>query len=131
MADIAEGTLLASGSRTTTQTLDPRVLGGLTHLIAAKGVSYLDVTIDTTVFGTGSVTPSIEFYDEAAGTFAAVLTGAAIVATGRVTLRVGIDATPTTNLSVNLIPAKRWRVVCTANNANAQTYSVSARVLSA
>ena len=128
---VSESLLLASGARTTSQTLDPLAIS--TAAQVAYGFTgtprVLEVTVDTTAFGSGSVTPSIEVYDEGKGGFVSVLAGAAIVAVGTVVLRYGLGITPVTNLAAQGVVGKRWRVVCTANNANTQTYSVGARIL--
>lgn len=139
MSTYRTGTLIASGSRTTTQTLDPltlaqagdRAFHGMLFPEGGTVPRLLEVTIDLTAFTTtASLTPSIEVYDEAKGGFVAVLTGAAIAATSSVVLRYGIPITPVANLAAQGLPTHRWRVVVTHGNANAHTYSVSARVLS-
>lgn len=130
MASVAEAVLLASGAQTTTQTLDPLAITAAAPLVSGfMGTpKTLEVIVDTTVFGTGSVTVSIQEFDVAAGTWANVLASAAIVAVGRVRLVIGPDVTSVANVSQSMAVPKRWRVVATANNANSQTYSISGRI---
>lgn len=133
MASSAEGVLLASGAQTTTQTLDPNAIATAAPLISGfMGTPrLLEVIVDTTVFGTGSVTVSIQEFDIASGTWAVVLATAAIVAVGRVRLTVGPSAPTVANASLTMVVPRRWRVVATANNANSQTYSISGRIYAA
>ena len=132
MGSIAEAVLLASGAQTTTQTLDPVAIATAAPLVSGfMGTPRsLEVIVDTTVFGTGSVTVSIQEFDIAAGTWANVLASAAIVAVGRVRLVIGPAVPTLANVSQTMAVPKRWRVVATANNANSQTYSISGRVFS-
>lgn len=130
MASVAEGVLLASGAQTTTQTLDPVAITTAAPLVSGfMGIPRaLEVIVDTSAAATGSVTVSIQEFDIAAGTWANVLATTAITATGRVRLVIGMGVSSAANASLSMIPPKRWRVVATANNANSQTYSISARV---
>ncbi len=107
--------LFASAARTTTQT---------SRDIVNPGFSWIDVTMDTTVFGTGSVTLTINYKDVASGKYILLLSGAAVVSTVTNTYTVG----PTSAVSANVSAARHLpdvlQIVCTANNANTQTYSV-------
>lgn len=123
---VAEGTILPSAARTTTQTVDAP-----SHLAAPMGATLaLEVVMDTTAAATGSVTLSIEEYDEAKGGFVTRLASAAVTTVSVTRLTVGVSVPSAANASATGIVAKRWRVVATANNANSQTYSVSARIIS-
>lgn len=124
-----EATLLASGSRTTTQTVEPSSSSVL--LNGMGDIAFLEAVLDMTVVGTGSVTLSIEGYDEAAAAFKTILASAAIVTNITTAILLGPGAPSVANVSSPRIVPKRWRVVATANNANAATYSVSARVVRA
>ena len=129
MSSVAEAVILASGAQTTTQTLDPLAVAtaqaALANIMGSPDI--LEVVVDTTVFGTGSVTVSIQEFDIAAGSWANVLASAAIVAVGRVRLVIGPTVPTVANVSQTMGVPKRWRVVATANNANSQTYSISVR----
>lgn len=133
MASVVEATLLASAAYTTTQILDPLYVAGSSQLASGfMGVPMiLEAVMDTTAAATGSVTLSIQEFDIAAGTWANVLASAAVTATGRVRLVIGPEVPAAANSSATLSVPKRWRVVATANNANSQTYSVSARLTGA
>jgi hypothetical protein len=61
--------LFPSAARTTTQT---------SRDLVNPGYHYIDVTLDTTVVGTGSVTVTINFKDPASGKYILLLSGAAV-----------------------------------------------------
>jgi hypothetical protein len=126
----AEAVLLASGARTTTQTLDP--VGTRVNEVGITGNALLlEVCVNLTAFTTAaSLTPSIEFWDVGAGAWVSVLAGAALAANGTVILRVGPYQPVVANLTLGSIVWPRWRVVVTHGNANSHTYSVSARIVS-
>lgn len=126
MASVVEGVLIASGARTGAATGDPA--GTSFAVLMASAVTALEILIDTTVFSAGSVTVSLEGFDEGAGAFKPLLTSAAIVATGNVIIRYGPGFPVTANLSANGIVPRRWRVTTTGNGSS-QTYSVAARAL--
>jgi hypothetical protein len=113
-------TFLASAARTTTQTQDDQFNHG--H----RGIK---VTVDTTVFGSGSVTVKIERKDLTSGKYQTLLTGAAIVGTGTNVYTVFPGAPVTTNVSANDQLGSVYRIVATANNANTQTYSIGVELL--
>ena len=114
--------ILTSSSRTTTQTQADQT--------TANGVRGIKVIVDVTVNGSGgSITPEIDFKDSVSGKYIALLTGAAITDTRTVVLTVYPGATAASNLTVNDILPHTWRVLVTANNANAVTYSVGAVLL--
>lgn len=128
MASIVEAVLLASAARTTTQTVDP--IG--TNLTIANGgpSEYLEVVMNTTVASAGSVTLSIQEYLEANAAWVTRLASGAVTTVIVTRLVLGIAVPTLANATATGIVPPRWRVVCTANNANTQTYSVTARVFS-
>jgi hypothetical protein len=113
-------TFLASAARTTTQTG-----ADMTN----RGHRGIKVVVDTTVFGTGSVTLSIQGKDETSGKYYSILDSAAIVATGTKVYTVFPASTVTANVSANDQLPSTWRLLVTANNANTQTYSVGYSLL--
>ena len=115
-AQSEEVIFLPSASRTTTQTSgDLQNLGGRTAL---------NVVLDMTVVGTGSVTVTINGKDSASGKYYLVLAGAAVVANSTNRYRVS----PTVPSSANVIAQDElpptFQIVVTANNANAAVYTV-------
>lgn len=108
-------TLLASASRTTTQTS-----ADLSNLSGNK----LVVVLDMTTVGTGSVTVTINGKDPASGKYYLLLSGAAITTNSTNRYVVGAAAATTANVSVNDLVPSTFQIVVTANNANAATYSV-------
>lgn len=109
-------TLLASAARTTTQTS--------ADLVNYNGASYIDVILDMTVVGTGSVTLTINGKDPASAKYYNILTGAAVVTNVTNVYRVGIGRTAAANATVNDTLPRTFQIVVTANNANSVTYSV-------
>ncbi len=107
--------LFASAARTTTQT---------SRDIANPGYSWIDVTLDTTVVGTGSVTVTINYKDVASGKYILLLSGAAVTTNVTNTYTIG----PTSAVSANVSAARHLpdtlQIVVTANNANSATYSL-------
>lgn len=130
MASQVEATLLASGARTTTQTLDPLTVANSFYTGFMGKPEFLEVTLDMTTVGTGSVTLSIEEWVESAGAFKLRLASAAIVTNILTRLIIGPSVPTAANASATGLVPNRWRVICTANNANSATYSVSARLRS-
>ena len=114
-------TILASGARTTTQTQADQ-----TNLIH-HGIR---VVLDVTVNGAGgSITLEIDAKDLASGKYVAMLTGSAVTDVRTVTYLVYPSATAAANaVAADHLPLT-WRVLVTANNANAVTYSVGAVLL--
>lgn len=107
--------LLASASRTTTQT-------------SADQTNYnargLHVVLDVTVAGTGSITLKVEAKD-AIGIYYTVLEGLPIIATGTNVYKLYPGITASANASASDILPRTFRVTITANNANAMTYSLA------
>lgn len=88
-----------------------------------KGIT---VVLDTTAIGTGSITLTIQGRDSASGKYWTLLAGAAVTTntTNVYTIYPGITAT--NNVSASSILPAWFRVLVTANNANAATYTVGA-----
>jgi hypothetical protein len=93
---------------------------------SARGLS---VTLDMTTVGTGSVTLTIQGKDRASGKYYTLLAGAAVVTnvTNRYVIYPGYPVV--SNVSANEVLPNIWRIVVTANNANAATYTVGATML--
>ncbi len=108
------GKILASGSRTTTQT---------SAKLDNPNDSALHVILAMTAVGTGSVTVSIDGYDPASDTYYNLLTGAAVIANGTNIYKVGPALTPAAIAVANDYMPRSFRIVVTANNANPATYS--------
>lgn len=89
----------------------------------------IKVVFDMTTVGTGSVTVTIQGKDSASGKYYTLLAGAAVTTntTNVYTIYPGIPATA--NVSANDVLPKTFRVLATANNANATTYTVGATLL--
>lgn len=113
-------TLITAVAATTTQT------GADQINTAGRGVK---VVLDMTTVGTGSVTLTIQGKDVASGKYYTLLAGAAVVtnSTNVYELYPGLPATA--NVSANTTLPRTWRVVATANNANAASYTVGASVI--
>ncbi len=82
--------------------------------------------IVSTAASTPSTTPLIEGFDTLSNSWYPILTGAAIVATGTVVLKVYPGFAATANVSVSDFLPPRWRLTMTHGNANSHTYSVAA-----
>lgn len=108
-------TFLVSAARTTTQTGADQVNRG--H----RGIQFV---VDTTAFGTGSVTVTLQGKDETSGKYYTLLASAAIVSVVTTAYTVFPGAPATANVSANAQLPATWRLLATANNANTQTYSV-------
>ncbi len=106
--------LLASASRTTTQT-------------SADIINYngrgLIVVLSVTTVGAGSLTVSIDGKD-ANGIYFPILTGTAVILDSVVTYQISPGMVGVANSVANAQLPRTFRIVVTANNANAVTYSV-------
>lgn len=111
----SEGTALASAARTTTQTLPD---------IDTTGCKFLNVVLDMTAAGTGSVTLSINGKDPASGKYYTILNGAAVTTNTTNRYRVGPTVTASANSIAQDYLPKTIQLVVTANNANSATYSL-------
>lgn len=87
------------------------------------------MVLNVTSAGTGSVTLSIQGKDAASGQYYAMLTGAAVTSNGTTVYTVYPGLTAVANTTVSDVLPATWRVVMTANNANATTYTVGASVI--
>ena len=66
----------------------------------------------------GSITPSIQGYDPASGTWYTILTGTAISSVSQQVLQVGPNFAASANVSANTILPSLWRVMLTSSSAN-------------
>lgn len=108
--------LLASGSRTTTQTSADQTN------FNARGIKViLDVTV---VAAAPSVTVSIQAKDPASGKYYTLLTGAAVVTAVTNVYTIYPALVAAANVVANDVLPRTFRVIVTANNANAAIYSV-------
>jgi hypothetical protein len=107
--------LLASAARTTTQTSAD---------ITLYNEQSIDVILDMTVVGTGSVTVTINGKDPASGKYYALLAGAAVITNVTNVYRVGRGLLAAANAVANFSLPRTIQIVVTANNANSAVYSV-------
>jgi hypothetical protein len=84
------------------------------------------VVLDMTVVGTGSVTLTIQGEDTVSGKFYTLLAGAAVITNSTNVYTVYPGVPVSANVSANSPLPRTWRVLVTANNANATTYTVGA-----
>lgn len=115
-----EQTFLASGARTTTQTMADQ---------ANADKQGIDVIIDVTSAGTGSIACFIEGKDQLSGKYFTVLASANITTNVTTRLRVYPGLTAAANSRENDILPGTWRLRLVHNNANTITYSVSYRLV--
>lgn len=92
----------------------------------ARGVV---VYVKTTAIGTGSITVTIQGKDTTSGDYYTLLAGAAIVTNTVNRYTVFPGATAAANVSANDQLPYQWRIIVTANNANAATYTVGGSTL--
>lgn len=114
--------LLTSAARTATATS--------ADLINYNGRSIIDIILDMTVVGTGSVTVTINGKDPASGKYYLLLSGAAVITnvTNVYTLNPQL-ATAVANVSAQKAIPRIFQIVVTANNANTATYSVGYNIM--
>jgi hypothetical protein len=107
--------------------------GATTNQNSADQTNYngraVKVVLDVTSIGTGSVTITIQGKDIASGKYYPLLVGAAVVTNSTNVYEVGPGLSATANVSANAHLPRTWRVLVTANNANATTYTVGASVI--
>lgn len=120
MRSSQDASLLASASRTTTQTSGD---------IQTYGMKAITAILDMTVVGTGSVTISINGKDPASLKYFPILAGAAVITNSTNVYQVGPGLTNATNLVANAFLPHVIQIVVTANNANPATYSVGYSML--
>ena len=109
-----DATLLASASRTTTQTSAD---------IVTYNLQAITVTLNMTNVGTGSVTVSINGKDPASGVYYNLLTGAPNTTNGANTYFVDPAIPGVANVNAQRRLPRIIQIVVTANNANPATYS--------
>lgn len=107
--------------------------GATTSQTGADQTNYngrgLQVVLDMTNVGTGSVTLTIQGKDAASGKYYTLLVGAAVTTNSTNVYTVYPGAAATANVSAPMPLPRVWRVITTANNANAATYTVGASVI--
>jgi hypothetical protein len=69
---------------------------------------------------------TIQGKDRASGTYYTILAGAAVTTNSFNTYSVFPGAAATANVSANDFLPEVWRIITTANNANAATYGIGA-----
>lgn len=84
------------------------------------------IVLNVTSAGTGSITLAIQGKDLASGQYYAILTGSAVTTNSTNVYTIYPGITVTANVSASDVLPRTWRVVVTANNANAMTYTVGA-----
>jgi len=109
------GAALASAERTTTQTLAD---------IDTGGGMFLNVVLDMTTAGTGSVTLTINGKDSASGKYYLILAGAAVTTNTTNRYKVGPNVTAAANSIAQDYLPDTIQLVVTANNANSAVYSL-------
>jgi hypothetical protein len=109
------GTALPSAARTTTQTVAD---------IDTAGLSFLNVVLDMTVAGSGSVTLTINGKDQASGKYYLILSGATVTTNTTNRYKVGPNVTAAANSIAQDYLPDTIQLVVTANNANSATYSL-------
>jgi hypothetical protein len=117
-ASSSEVSLLASASRTTTQTSADQTNNVNGHFLTV----ILDVTVNAG--GAGSITLSINGKDPASGKYYAILTGVPVTAVSTNIYRLGPGLVDQLNQVANDVAPRTFQIVVTANNANPVTYSV-------
>ena len=114
-------TLLTSAARTATVNSTDQTNHN------ARGVH---VIINVSAYpAAASVVPAIEAYDEVAGIYYPLLTGAAIVATGYTILKVYPGIGEVANGAASDVLPQTWRVLMTHADADSITYSVGAQLV--
>ena len=111
---------IAAVGATTTQTTPD-----LTNLVG-RGVKAV---LDVTAIGTGSITLTLQGKDLASGKYYTLLSGAAVITNGTNVYELYPGIASVTNVAANTALPRTWRVVVTANNANAASYTVGTSVL--
>lgn len=119
-ADIGAIPGIAGTAATTTQT------GSDLENSCYSGVK---VVLDMTTVGTGSVTLTIQGKDKTSGKYYTLLAGAPVTTNSTNVYTVYPGITVTANVSAADVLPSNWRVLVTANNANAATYTVGANLI--
>lgn len=87
-----------------------------------------EIYVNVSNAGTGSVTITVQGKDPTSGTYYTVLSGAAITTNSFTKYQIFPGAPVTANVSANDIMPFTWRIIMTANNSNAITYSVGVTI---
>lgn len=91
---------------------------------------FLKIVIDTTAIGAApSTVVTVDMVDSLSGKLINLLTSAAIVGVGTITLNVGPGLPATANVSANAALGDTIRITATHGNGNSHTYSVSAHLI--
>jgi len=114
-------TVFASAARTATPTPGEFLKERAERLVVVINV--------TAIVSTPAVTPRIDFFDDASGTWTTMLTGAVIATVSKVVLRVGPGMPVVANVSANDGLPDKLRLDFGHGNANSITYSASAHLL--
>jgi hypothetical protein len=85
--------------------------------------------LDMTNVGTGSVTLSIQGKDKVSGKYFTLLAGLPVTTNTTTSYTVHPKIAASANVAARDVLPQTWRIVCTANNANATTYTVGACLL--
>ena len=110
-----EGTLLASAARTAdTQSADQTNYN-------ARGVILF---VNITAFTAGSVTPQLQYKDPISAVYTAIVSGAALAATGHTVIRIYPGITPAANVAFAEAVPRTWRLNMDHADATSITYSV-------
>lgn len=113
--------VFASAARTATPTPGDYTMSG------RRG---MHLVIDVTALSdTPSVVPQVEAYDPLSGRWYALLTGAAITATGTTVLKVYPGIATQINAAASDIVPDRWRVTMTHADSDSVTYSAAAHLV--
>ena len=111
---------LASAIRTTTQTVS----------VTNSGARGIRVVLDTTLNAAGSLVVTIDYFDPASGKYINLLTGAAVITAVTNVYSIHPDLIAVANVTVaNVTPIGTIRILVTAGNANAVTYSLGVAFL--
>ena len=116
-----EGTLLSSSARTATVSSSDQ-----TNYNGRGVIVFINVT---SITSTPSVVFTVEVKDPISAVYTALLTSAAIVATGHTVLRLCPGITAAANVAVSEALPRTWRVTATHGDADSITYSVGYAVL--
>lgn len=111
--------ITAAGATTTQTSADQTNVNG-------RGAK---VVLDMTVVGTGNVTLTIQGKDAASGKYYTLLAGVAVSTNSTNVYEVYPGIPAAANAAASATLPRTWRVLVTANNANATTYTVGASVI--
>lgn len=120
--NINTAALITATGATTTQTGTDQ-----TNYNGRGLIVVLDMTVNAG--SAGSVTLTIQGKDAASGKYYTLLVGAAVVSVSTNVYYVYPGGPVTTNVAANAPLPRTWRVLATANNANATSYTIGASVI--